>query len=361
MLEELADMAVAERADVVVVAGDVYDSRNPSAQAEDAVYDFFLRTSAAGIPTVVIAGNHDAPARLDAVSRVLRLANVHAVGGFRPAGQGGVLTLDLGSEKLKVAALPFLSERRMIDADALLEQDLGKQRDTYRSTMRKLVQNLTQGFTYDTVNLLAMHTTFEGATLANSEYAFHCTSSYTVSAGVIPDSANYVAVGHIHKPQPIEGLAENRARYSGSLLQLDFGEVADTKGALLVEATPGKPTRVNTLPFSAGKRLHRLSMTEDELDGKIDDIRRMAGWLKLVVRLEAPRPGLKERLQQYLPNLLTVEQQLPGEAESQLESVDLRALSLVDAYRTYLEDVKGLERTDDLVNLFSQLHDEVSE
>lgn len=360
-LVELAEMAVAEQADVVVVAGDLYDSRNPSADAEDAVYDFFLRTAAAGIPAVVIAGNHDAPARLDAVARVLRLADVHAVGGFRPAGQGGLLELELATEKLKVAALPFLSERRMIDADALLEQDVGRQRDTYRGTMRKLVQNLTHGFSHDSVNVLAMHTTFEGATLANSEYAFHCTSSYTVSPAVIPDSASYVAVGHIHKPQPIEGLAENKARYSGSLLQLDFGEVGDAKGALLVEAHAGRPTRVTTLPLSSGKRLHRLVLTEDEVDAKIDDLRRLEGWLKLVVKLDVPRPGFKERLQQYLPNLLTVEQQLPGESTEQGESLDLRALSLVDAYRSYLSDVKGVERPDELVNLFAKLHEEASE
>lgn len=359
-LEQLADMAISERADAVVVAGDVYDSRNPSAAAEDAVYDFFLRTGAAGIPSVVIAGNHDSPARFDAVSKVLELAKVRTVGSFRPAGQGGLVELELEAGHLKVAALPFLSERRMIDAQSLLTKDLGAQRDSYRDVMRKLVNNLTAGFDHRSVNLLAMHTTFEGATLANSEYAFHSTSSYTVPASIVPDSANYAALGHIHKPQSIEGLPRNKARYVGSPLQLDFGEVGDEKFALLVEAEPGKPSRVHELPLSAGRRLFRVKVREDELDGRMDELAELDGWLKLVIDLERMRPGLKERLQQNLPNLLTVEQVLPGESSDELEKIDLNALSLVDAYRTYLEEEKGMEEPEELVALFQELHDEVS-
>ncbi len=359
-LEEIAELAVSERADVIVVAGDVFDSRNPSAAAEEAVYDFFLRTSAAGIPSVVIAGNHDSPARLDAVARVLRLADVHAVGGFRPAGAGGLLTLEVGGERLKVGALPFLSERRMVDAEALMESDVGAQRDTYRAIMRKLVDNLAGGFDHGSVNLLAMHTTFEGATLANSEYAFHCTSSYTVPSTIVPDSANYVALGHIHKPQSVVGLPENKARYSGSLLQLDFGEVGDAKGVLLVEASPGKPSRVTTLPLSSGRPLRRVVVEEEELDARMAELERLDGWLKLVVRLGRPRPGLKERLQQHLPDLLVVEQQLPGDPDEELEPIDLKGLSLVDAYQAYLREERGLEETDALVDLFRALHDEVS-
>ncbi len=359
-LQELAAMAISEKVDAVVVAGDVFDSRNPSADAEDAVYDFFLRTGEAGIPSIVIAGNHDSPARFDAVASVLKLTKVHTVGSFRPAGQGGLLQLDLDAGRLQVAALPFLSERRMIDADALLHKDLGAQRDTYREVMRKLVQNLTAGFDHTSVNVLAMHTTFEGATLANSEYAFHCTSSYTVPASIVPASANYVALGHIHKPQAVEGLPENKARYSGSPLQLDFGEVGDAKYALLVEAEPGKPSTVTPLPMSAGRKLFRVAVTEAELDARFDELAELDGWLKLVVSLERVRPGLKEHLQHNLPNLLTVEQVLPGEMERDVERIDLRALSLVDAYRDYLTQEKGMEKPEELIQLFQALHDEVS-
>ena len=173
-------------------------------------------------------------------------------------------------------------------------------------------------------------------------------------------AANYVALGHIHKPQPVAGQPDNKVRYSGSPLQLDFGEVGDTKHALLVEAQPGKPSTVTPLPVSAGRRLFRVELTEEQLDAQFDELTEIDGWLKLVIKLERMKPGLKERLQQNLPNLLTVEQLMPGETSEELEHVDLRALSLVDSYRTYLEVEKGMEDPSELVGLFQALHDEVS-
>jgi len=358
-LSELAELAKAEAVDLVVVAGDVYDNRNPSAAAEEAVYDFFLEVSDAGIPSVVIAGNHDSPQRLDAVGSVLRLADVHVVGAYRPAGAGGAFELDVGGERVRVAALPFLSERRMIAAANLIEWGPGEQHDQYRHVMRKLVDNLTGDMDGGSVNLLLMHTTFEGATLANSEYVFHSTNAYTVPASIVPEAVSYAALGHIHKPQGVQGLAENKARYPGSLLQLDFGEAGDARSVVLAELGAGRPTEYRLHQLAAGKPLKRVVASEDELERRVLELAAFDGWLKLVVRLQRPRPGLKERLQQELPNLLLVEQQLPGEEEDE-EGFDLEALSLVDSFREYLRAERGAEGQDELVKLFEKLHDEVA-
>ncbi len=358
-LSEVAELAKAEAVDLVVVAGDVYDNRNPSAAAEEAVYDFFLEVSGAGIPSVVIAGNHDSPQRLDAVGSVLRLANVHVVGAYRPAGAGGAFELDLGGERVRVAALPFLSERRMIAAANLIEWGPGEQHDQYRQVMRKLVDNLTGDMDGSSVNLLLMHTTFEGATLANSEYVFHSTSAYTVPASIVPEAVSYAALGHIHKPQAVQGLAENKARYPGSLLQLDFGEAGDARSVVLAELAAGRPTEYRLHQLAAGKPLKRVVASEEELERRVLELASFDGWLKLVVRLQRPRPGLKERLQQDLPNLLLVEQQLPGEEEDD-EAFDLEALSLVDSFREYLRTERGDQGQDELVKLFEKLHDEVT-
>jgi exonuclease SbcD len=358
-LSEVAELAKVEAVDLVVVAGDVYDNRNPSAAAEEAVYDFFLEVSGAGIPSVVIAGNHDSPQRLDAVGSVLRLANVHVVGAYRPAGAGGAFELDLGGERVRVAALPFLSERRMIAAANLIEWGPGEQHDQYRQVMRKLVDNLTGDMDGSSVNLLLMHTTFEGATLANSEYVFHSTSAYTVPASIVPEAVSYAALGHIHKPQAVQGLAENKARYPGSLLQLDFGEAGDARSVVLAELAAGRPTEYRLHQLAAGKPLKRVVASEEELERRVLELASFDGWLKLVVRLQRPRPGLKERLQQDLPNLLLVEQQLPGEEEDD-EAFDLEALSLVDSFREYLRTERGDQGQDELVKLFEKLHDEVT-
>ncbi len=358
VLREIAELARTEAVDLVLVAGDLYDTRNPGAEAEAAIYEFFKTLGDAGIPSVVIAGNHDAPGRLDAAAGLLGLAGVRVFGEPKVARQGGVFTLDVGGETARVAALPFVSERRVVKVHELLGGDPGGWRENYREGMRKLINNLTATFRSDAVNLLMLHTTTEGARLAHSEYEFHCTDTYTLQADLFPEACNYVALGHIHKPQRVEGLPENAGRYAGSVVQLDFGEQGDTKYVYILEAHPGKPTQVlKEHALGAGKRLKRISATRDELDRKLDELA-WDGWLKLSIKLERPDPGLKDRLKRDYPNILVVEQLLPERERVAERGADQRHLSLTDAYAQFYDDERAGALPDDLRGAFSRLYAE---
>ncbi len=358
VLCEIAELARTEAVDLVLVAGDVYDTRNPSAEAEAAVYDFFKTLGEAGIPSVVIAGNHDAPGRLEAAAGLLRLAQVHVIGEPRLAGQGGVFTLELGGERARIAALPFVSERRIVKVHELLGSDPGNWRERYREGMRKLIGNLSGEFAPDAVNLMLLHTTTEGARLAHSEYEFHCTETYTLEPDLFPDACNYVALGHIHMPQGVKGMPENAARYAGSILQLDFGEQGDAKYVYILEAKAGKPTKIlKEHALQSGKRLRRVSLAREDLDRKLSDLE-WDGWLKLSIRLERPDPGLKDRLMRDYKNLLVVEQVLPEREGAAQRGVDQHKLSLVEAYAQYYDDVRAAALPPDLRGAFERLYAE---
>jgi DNA repair protein SbcD/Mre11 len=358
VLRELAALAVEEEVDLILVAGDLYDGKRPSSEAEAAVYEFFLTTGQKGIPSVVIAGNHDSPSRLDAVGGLLKLANVHVVGEPKVAGQGGTFTLGLNGEVARIAALPFISERRLVRAAELLGGDPGHWRQRYAEGMRKLVANVTQPFDEESVNLLLMHTTMEGATLANSEYQFHCSEAYTLSPDIFPSACSYVALGHIHKPQPIQGYPAYGGRYAGSVLQLDFGEQGDKKFAYMITAKPGEPCEVSEYEIASGKRLKQLRLDVDELERRHGDLRDFPGWLKLKLTLERPLPGLKDRIKANLPNVLAVEVELPGEAQETESGVDHEALGLVEAYAQYYES-RSLELPDALRQAFGELYEDI--
>jgi exonuclease SbcD len=361
-LSEIAGIAEEREVDLILVAGDLFDSRNPSADAIAAVYEFFVRTGRSGIPSVVIAGNHDAPARLDAVRGVLGLAGAHVVGSPRVARDGGSFELRVGDELARIAALPFVSERRLVRLRELVEGDAGQQRESYQASMRKLILNLTGAFDADAVNLLLLHTTMEGAVLANSEYVFHSTETYTLGPDLIPESASYTALGHIHKPQEIPGISGHRARYAGSILQLDFGEQGDRKGVVLVEASAGRPSEVlETVHLEAGRRLRRVRLDERELDRRTPELADFDGWLKLAVELEAPRPGLKDRIRGALPNVLAVEQILPELDDETEADVDPKGVSLIEAFSRYYRQEKGLEIDRALEAAFADLHETVLE
>jgi exonuclease SbcD len=361
-LAEIAGIAEEHEVDLILVAGDLFDSRNPSADAISAVYEFFVRTGRSGIPSVVIAGNHDAPARLDAVREVLGLAGAHVIGRPRVARDGGRFDLRVGDELARIAALPFVSERRLVRLRELLAGDAGQQRESYQTSMRKLILNLTGGFDADAVNLLLLHTTMEGAVLANSEYVFHSTETYTLGPDLIPDSANYTALGHIHKPQEIQGVSGHRARYAGSILQLDFGEQGDRKGVVLIEAGAGRPSEVlETVPLESGRRLRRVRLDERELERRTPELADFDGWLKLAVELDAPRPGLKDRIRGALPNVLAVEQILPELEEEADADLDPKGVSLIEAFSRYYRQEKGLEMDRALEAAFADLHETVLE
>lgn len=357
VLQEIAEIAKQQAVDLILVAGDVYDSKNPGADAEAAVYEFFRDVGAAGIPSVMIAGNHDSPSRLDAVAHLLNLANVHVVGHPKVSSQGGVFDLELAGETARIAALPFVSERRIVKVGELLDSDPGQWLEKYQQGMRKLIQNLTAGFSSEVVNLMLMHSTMDGATLSQSEYTFHCTDTYALNSDILPESVNYVALGHIHKSQAIQGFTESAGRYSGSILQLDFGEQADDKFVYIVEAKAGKPTElIEAVKLQGGKRLKRVMLELDALERKLDDIRDFDGWLKLKLKLEQPRPGLKDRIKQEFKHVLSVEIELPEQEEMQETGVDLEKMSLLEAYGQYYLEQRGKDLPDNLKDAFNSLY-----
>ena len=262
VLQEIADIAKTEAVDLILVAGDIFDNKNPSAEAEEAVYDFFL--SVKPIPSVVIAGNHDSPQRLESIRQLLKLANVYVIGQPRIASQGGVFDLPINNEIARIAALPFVSERRIVKVAELLQMDVGQQLERYQENMRKLMANLSASFDDDVVNLVMMHATMDGATLSHSEYTFHSSETYALKSDILPSKANYIALGHIHKPQGIQGFAENLGCYSGSILQLDFGE-AEGKRVCIIEAEAGLPTQLREISLKGGKRLKRVTLDYQDL------------------------------------------------------------------------------------------------
>lgn len=356
VLQEVAELALTEAADLVLVAGDLYDSKHPGPDAEAAVYEFFRTLGRAGIRSVVIAGNHDSPVRLDAAGGLLELAHARVFGEVKVAQQGGVFELVVAGERARVAALPFVSERRIVKVAELLGGDPGSWREKYREGTRKLVQNLTASFRPDAVNLLLMHTTLNGATLSNSEYSFHCTEDYSVGSDIFPEACNYVALGHIHKPQGVQGYPEQAGRYAGSPLQLDFGEQGDKKYVYLVEAKTGRPTELlRAHEVQAGRRLKRVILEREALDRRLSELE-FDGWLKLSVKLERPEPGLKDRLKRDYPNLLIVEQQLPEQLQLQQRGVDHTRTDLTDAYAQFYGDVRGETLPDDLQEAFMTLY-----
>src|SRR5262249_46446014 len=148
------------------------------------------------------------------------------------------------------------------------------------------IAHLTARFRSDAVNLLMAHTHLDGAVLAQSERRVHLGEEWSATAQVLPSTAHYVGLGHIHKPQRIEA-APSPACYAGSPLQLDFGEIGEEKSFVVIAAEPGRPARIERVPYAGGKSLHDVRKTLAVLDREAEQLRAL-GWLRVTVPLETP-------------------------------------------------------------------------
>lgn len=361
-LDELLQQAKALEVDAVLVAGDLFETANPTTESERIAYRFFCGLQQAKISAVVIAGNHDSAFRMDNIANLLSLAGVHAFGKPRLAKQGGVITLETSSGKLCIGAMPFASEKRLLKAEDLWEKDSGEQRQHYRDRVSYLLQNLAEGFRDDSVNVLMAHIALGSAQLSQSERHFETTGSYTLSEGMLPVETQYIALGHIHKPQSIQAAVPTH--YSGSLIQVDFGEAGEEKGFKLITiGAPGSPAKVEFKTLACQKPLKQVGCKVAELDETLEAHRDHLGWLKVVVELESPIQGLADRVRKVCPQAIHIETCYPQATENRQrrQAIDFTRFDPVQEFQHYYRDRKSITPSPLLIDTFQKLYTESTE
>lgn len=352
VLDHLGTFIEQEAVDLVLHTGDVFDSRNPPAEAERLVNRFFVRIARAGRQMVVIAGNHDDPRRFDAWSLLAEYARVQILGGPRSAAQGGTRVVETRSgERAVVAALPFAPAGAWVSALDLAGEEAGA-RSKYARMFQRAVQNLCQPFRSDAVNLLLAHTHLEGVAFGSSERRVHIGDDWAATSQALPSTASYVALGHIHQPQKIPGTLP--AYYAGSALQLDFGEAGQGRTFVVVTASPGRPAKVEHVPYEGGLPLVDLRATLAEL-GEIAARHREGCWLHVTVPLADKDPDISRKVRDLLPNALVVRAELPEPEEQRVVRPEAGA-SPAEHYAAYHLQEHQAEPGSEVLGTFRQLH-----
>ena len=318
----------------------------------------------AGIAVVLIGGNHDHPRRLAALTRLLdRLSIFVRPEPCRPA-DGGVIELPSRdrSEVARIAVLPFVQEPKIVDACRLFDPE-EQWYQAYAERVARMLAVLAQGFRAATVNVLMAHLLVDGARVGGGERQLHLGQIYAVTPQQLPGTAQYIALNHLHRPQRVA--TASWTEYSGSPLQLDFGEVDQAKRVVLVEAHPGRPVEVRSVPLTAGRRLLDVGGTLEELTARADSLR--GAFLRVELRAPRPEPGLVARVKEILPDALEVRcvyTEAPPAAETdgavQADDGDARSGSLDPAtrLRAYYRQTRGAELPESIAALFTQLYEE---
>lgn len=297
VLAEIAAIGRDERVDLILVAGDIFDTAAPSPASEEIVYRGLLDLAEIA-PVVIVAGNHDNPARLRAVAPLLSLGRVTVGATIARPDDGGVMYLpDLA---VGIAMVPFIGKRGIVRVEQILRLDQAERIGEYAERVGDILEALTTGMAPDSVNLVISHLMVAGGVPGGGERTAHL-FDYSVPALSFPGHLSYVALGHLHRAQKVP--APVPMWYSGSPLQLDFGEGEDRKAVVLVEAEPGLPVTVRTKELSGGRRLRTLRGTLAQIEAMADGV----GDDYLRIELEEPaRAGLADEVRAILPEAVEV-------------------------------------------------------
>lgn len=304
VLADLVRTADAEDVDVVLVAGDLFETTTPNPQAQGLVMRTLLRLRAEGRQVVVLAGNHDNQQLVQRVYRpVLGEAGIHVVGQPSPAERGGLLTLTSRTgETAKIAVLPFVSTRFAVRAAEVVLHESAEHSMDYARKIQAILGTLTKDFGGDTVNIVTTHCTVLGGRRGGGEREVQTLLGYELPTQVFPSNAHYAALGHLHRYQEIDGPCP--IAYSGSPLALDFGEEANESMALVVTATAGSRAHVRPVPVTGGRPLRTL---KGSLDHVISQGQESGDAFLRVILEEKARAGLAAVVRDALPNALDVQ------------------------------------------------------
>jgi exonuclease SbcD len=356
-LDEIHKIAIDTKADAILIGGDVFDSQATAPDTDKLVYDFLARLIPERTSCVLIAGNHDNPRKLAALSNLLDSLRIYVRSQPAPASKGGVVNVPSrdGKQTAKVAVLPFVSERRVVDACQLMDSEHNWY-ETYSDRVAEMLRLLTEQFRADTVNIVLAHLLISGARVGTGERPLHLGEVYAIDAQRLPDNAQYIGLGHLHRPQ--EMLAPSKTMFAGSLIELDFGELEQDKRVVLIEASPGKPARIESIPLSSGRKLRDVEGTLDALRGMADQVG--DAFLRVKVKVEVPVPGIADEVKALLPNALDVK--LDYERSSpESEGPRLGRLDPAELYGEFYEHRHGSKPSKDLIDLFNAVYEEASQ
>lgn len=257
-LGEIAQICEREKVELVLVAGDVFDTYMPSAEAEEVFYRAVKAIAGEERAVVIISGNHDDGVRLTAAAPLAEEQGIYIFGnkprvfpcgGERPvravaSGEGYLVMENARGERVYINALPYPNEARF-------KED--KTEESFPEKIARWIARGEEGYRGDIPHVLMTHLFVAGGRTSESERDIDLGGARAVPLRCLPEEG-YIALGHLHKKQKVGG----NAYYSGSLLQYSFDEANTEKGVMFLRTEGKEFAEIREIPLASGKKLVRL-------------------------------------------------------------------------------------------------------
>ncbi len=369
-LQWLLETLKKEKVDALVVAGDVFDVHNPPNYARKQYYNFLRKAIVYCNNIIITGGNHDSPRNLDAPKELLEYLRVHVVGGCPEELKEEVIEVKDENDNIigVVAAVPFLQERdiRKAVAGESYQERVERTQKGIFNHYHSIAEYIQTQYDVEKLPIIATgHLFAAGSLTSDSEKDIHIGNQGQVHAETFSEMFDYVALGHIHKPQLVNKL--EHIRYCGSPIPLSFTEYKDDKQALLIDFKEGKLSDIHVLPIPNYRKLLRIKGDMEKVKERLIALESFEGkpttWLEVQIKLETFEADLEHQVRQLVADknaevLITrteYKHRIKG-LDEEMGSVSLDDLKPMEVFlkRCDSRNVVG-EQQKELVNTFNEL------
>lgn len=369
-LDDFIEIAKENDIDLVIIAGDIYDSSNPPAIAEKMFYDTLKKISDNGKRLIlIIAGNHDNPERLVASAPLAREHGIIMIGTLKTiidtgnygrhkiinSGEG-FIEIEINGEKAVILAVPYLSEKRL---NEVLYKDMDSDEErikSYSDRVFSLFDSLKDNYREDTINLLVSHLYAMGSEESGSERSIQLGGSYIVNCECFPKEAQYIALGHVHKPQLVPG-TNKKARYSGSPIHYNKKEVSYNKKCFVVDVKANEEANVKEIYFKVYKPIEIWKCENfDDALLKCEENKDRECWVYLEIKVDRyMREDEIKKLKELKKDILEITPIIENIHRDDESAVSLSEKSFEELFIDFYKKERMGEPDKEIIDLFLNL------
>ena len=340
ILEQILNIALKEKIKGIIIAGDIYDSSIPSIEAINLFDEFISEIHKNNISCYIVSGNHDSIQRISFLSDIIAQENIY----FAKKYSGTISPIEI-DKNILIWLIPFV---RPID---VREYHNDFKISDYEEMMQTIISNID--IDENKTNILVLHQ----FVVHKGQKPQQCESEI-LSLGTLDniDTSNfkkfdYVALGHIHKPQKI---GHDNIRYSGSPLKYSFSEKNDIKSAILLEIK-NKKIKTKLIPLKPLKDMEELIGTYEELIQKKSD-----NYVKIVLKDTNYINDIKHKLDKNYKNILEITYDNIKNDNENKKTIDIKNKTPLELFKDFYKTQNDKELTLQQIELIQKIMEDIN-
>ena len=366
-INDFTNIVKGNNVDMVIIAGDIYDTSNPPAKAEALFCKALEDISDGGKRcVVVIAGNHDNPDRLTSVIPLASDNGIIILGtpqdvpitgkfpGFEIVNsKESYFEVQIKGETACVIALPYPSEKRLNDIifESFDEKEMQR---SYSEKIKDILGKLSKNYREDTINILTSHLYVNGGETCSSERPIQLGGSLAVNLSDIPDTVQYTALGHLHRAQK---MGNRNVYYSGSPIQYSESEIGYSKLCYLVDIKANEDPKVKQIYINNYKPIEvwKCNSIEEATERcRENSERECYCYIKIKTDRVISQLEMKE-MHDYKKDIISITPEMEKSDEEEAEYESIESKSMKELFEDFYKHEKGIEADKELVEMFLKI------